>query len=136
MLRRISGGLGHGFPTRFILAALVVMAMPLNGQIPDTFVNLKVLPPDITKAELVETMKGFTKALGVRCEFCHYGEGTKLSDLDFPSDKRSHKVKARVMLQMLAEINGKYLPMIKDDDNHSPAATCRTCHRGKQMPEE
>jgi len=135
-MRRRSGGLGYGFPTKLIAVALVVMALPLTGQIPDTFVNLKILPPDITKAELVETMKGFTNALGVRCEFCHYGVGTKLSDLDFPSDKRGPKVKARVMLQMLAEINGKFLPRIKDDENHSPEATCRTCHRGKQMPEE
>ena len=136
MIRRISGGFIHGNSTRLIAVALVVMALPLTGQIPDTFVNLKVLPPDITKPELVETMKGFTKALGVRCEFCHYGVGTKLSDLDFPSDKRGPKVKARVMLQMLAEINGTFLPRIKDDENHSPAATCRTCHRGKQTPEE
>lgn len=135
-MHRRSGGLGHGFPTKLIAVALVMMALPLTGQIPDTFVNLKILPPDITKAELVEKMKGFTQALGVRCEFCHYGVGTKLSDLDFPSDKRGPKVKARVMLQMLAEINGKFLPRIKDDENHSPAATCRTCHRGKQTPEE
>lgn len=116
------------------LGIAALLATPVRGQIPDEFFNLKVLPEEIAKRDLVNTMKSFTRALGVRCEFCHVGEGN-LSNFDFPSDKKVRKVKARVMLQMVAAINGDYLPRIKDDEHHMPEVSCITCHRGKQMPE-
>ncbi|MCH8327203.1 MAG: c-type cytochrome [Candidatus Marinimicrobia bacterium] len=123
-----------GRATARAIGVAALLAVPVSGQIPDMFVNLKVLPGDIAKADLVNTMKSFTKALGVRCEYCHVGEGD-LANFDFPSDKKKHKVKARVMLEMVAAINGDYLPRIKDDDNHMPEVSCMTCHRGKKMPE-
>ena len=41
------------------------------AQIPDKFTNLKVLPKDIAKRDLVETMRSFSMALGVTCQHCH-----------------------------------------------------------------
>jgi tetratricopeptide (TPR) repeat protein len=52
-------------------------ASQIFGQIPDKFTNLQVLPKDLGKRELLETMKNFTRALGVRCQFCHIGEEGK-----------------------------------------------------------
>src|SRR5690554_7142113 len=33
--------------------------------------NLKVLPHDITKDSLMGLMRGYNKALGVKCVYCH-----------------------------------------------------------------
>ena len=71
--------------------------------IPDTFTNLKVLPKDITKPELINTMKGFAMQLGRRCRFCH-DVNDDLSEGNFASDKKIEKAAARVMIKMMAEI--------------------------------
>ena len=52
---------------------LVAVGGPAAAQIPDEFTNLKVLPGDIGKRELVNTMRGFAGALGVRWTQCHPG---------------------------------------------------------------
>jgi hypothetical protein len=45
-----------------------------HGQFPpQRATNLKVLPSSITMDDLVDTMAGFTRALGVRCNYCHVG---------------------------------------------------------------
>src|SRR6059058_3640019 len=50
------------------------------------FKNLKVLPKDISRADLLSTMKFFSQSLGVRCTNCHVGEeGKPLSTFDFAS---------------------------------------------------
>ena len=33
--------------------------------------NLQVLPKDIARDSLTQVMRGFTRALGVRCDYCH-----------------------------------------------------------------
>lgn len=99
------------------------------------FHNLKVLPPNIAREELLTTMRGFTRALGVKCDFCHaekaVAEGQK-AELDFPSDAKDEKRNARVMIKMTRAINTQYLPKIED---HSMDAGCWTCHRGKSKPD-
>src|SRR5206468_10755137 len=40
---------------------------------PEKAKNLKVLPKNTPKEKLSATMIGFTRALGVRCPFCHVG---------------------------------------------------------------
>ena len=75
--------------------------------------NLKVLPEDISSSALSATMRGFAMGLGVRCETCHVGEpNTPLSTFDFPSDEKETKQKARLMLQMVNEINGDLVPRL------------------------
>jgi hypothetical protein len=79
--------------------------------------NLKLLPAD---ENLIPTMRSFTAALGVKCDFCHV-QG------DFASDDKHHKEIARHMISMAKDINGKF----PDGKTH---VTCYTCHRGATEP--
>lgn len=122
---------------RVVVALSVFQLVSLAAaQVPDQFSNLKVLPKDISKAELVETMKGFTRALGVRCSNCHRGEeGQPLTSYDFASDERRMKQNARIMLQMVHEINAKSVSRVQLEAGARPlTVTCYTCHRGKKEP--
>jgi hypothetical protein len=103
-----------------------------HPMIPDTFTNLKVLPKDIKKPELLQMMRGFSMQLGRRCSFCHEANDD-LSQADFASDKKIEKETARVMIGMMSEINNEFLAKLPE----MPAeATCWTCHRGKNKPEK
>jgi len=98
--------------------------------------NLKVLPSDISSADLGNTMKGFAMGLGVRCNDCHVGEpDAPLHTYDFASDEKQMKQKARVMLEMIAEINTNQLARL-DDVEPAPRVEvrCVTCHRGQAKP--
>lgn len=124
-----------------LVALLLAGALPASAQmpIPDTFKNLKVLPKDITKDKLVQVMRGFTTGLGVRCDFCHVEpagpRGPGGPPPDFASDEKENKGKARVMLKMVAAINGDYLKQIAEGEM-APQITCETCHRGTKEPPE
>jgi len=64
--------------------------------------NLQVLPKDWTGTRLRPVMTGFTRALGVRCSYCHKGEeGKPLSTYDFASDENPNKNRAREMMRMM-----------------------------------
>jgi thioredoxin reductase len=103
--------------------------------VPPDPTNLKIFPKTIPKADLVAAMKGFAMSLGVRCEFCHVGEGNDLSTFDFASDEKRQKRNARVMLQMMSDINLKYLPDIPEPrPAGTNVVTCYTCHRGEKKP--
>ncbi|UCH10767.1 MAG: c-type cytochrome [Fidelibacterota bacterium] len=119
-----------------VIMSLTVALLSLGlGQKSNAYQNLQVLPQDIPREQLSSLMKGFTQALGVRCSFCHVGEGDDLSTYDFPSDKKPSKAQARVMLGMVDHINREFLPNVAHDEYHSPEVTCMTCHRGKVNPE-
>ena len=83
-------------------------------------INLKVLPDD---ANLVPTMQTFVAGLGLAdkggCNFCH--------EMDRSSDAKPEKVMARMMIQMVGDINSKF----PDGKVH---VTCFTCHRGSTEP--
>jgi photosynthetic reaction center cytochrome c subunit len=106
---------------------------PPRWQPPDP-TNLKVLPKTISKADLVNSMKAFTQALGVRCEFCHVGEGNDLSTFDFASDEKRQKTNARVMLKMVSDLNAALADIPEPRPAGAPAVTCYTCHRGEKKP--
>ena len=103
-----------------------------TAQLPSKFTNLQVLPKDISGADLVNMMKGFTRALGVRCEHCHVGEGNDLTKFDFTADTKPTKVTARKMLTMTATLNDA----VKDigEPSKTPKITCFTCHQGAVKP--
>ena len=83
----------------------------------------------------MQRMKEFSRALGVRCHFCHVGEeGKPLSTYDFASDENHHKDIARLMITMTQKINGEILKDFKD--GQFTQVSCQTCHRGKKEPEE
>jgi hypothetical protein len=123
-------------PSRIaILAALLAAwASGAGAQIPDKFVNLQVLPKDIPRAQLVETMRSFAGALGVRCQHCHVGTDPQdLRTFDFPADTKEPKQVARAMLRMVHEINSKLLPQAGRPQ--VVTVRCFTCHHGTTKPE-
>jgi hypothetical protein len=98
-----------------------------------TFKNLKVLRQNITRDELIATMRGYARSLGVKCDHCHVPlpEGSK-EHFDFASDAKEEKNVARVMMQMASNANVQFISQINE---HGAAVTCYTCHRGKTVPE-
>ena len=79
--------------------------------------NLKVL----TAQNVEITMQNITFALGVGCVYCH-----DLNDLSL--DTKPKKAKARMMLDMVRDINAKF----GDGQTH---VTCWTCHRASTTPQ-
>ena len=53
--------------------ASLALVPPGRAQIPDEFQNLKILPKDISKDDLLVVMRDFSFALDVRCQYCHVG---------------------------------------------------------------
>jgi hypothetical protein len=82
--------------------------------------NLKVLTPENFMAQ----MQTYSAALGVEtqggCNYCH--------EADRSADTKPAKVKARQMIEMVADINAKF----GDGKVH---VTCWTCHQGSTKPE-
>jgi len=117
---------------------IVLLAFAIGtalAQIPDEFENLKILPEDISKRELVSMMRGFAGSLGQRCSFCHVGgeDPNSLEGMDFASDELEHKRTARVMIKMVNDINSNHLAELEKE---SPLRVqCVTCHRGVKEPE-
>jgi len=97
------------------------------------FHNLRVLPPNITHDELIATMRGFARGLGVKCNHCHVANppGSK-EEFDFPSDAKPEKRAARLMLRMVRSINQQYVSKVNEDGQ---TVGCVTCHRGHPVPE-
>lgn len=124
---------------RLIVGLLVLAASNLQAQVqgkfpPDSLINTQVIPKSTPVMDVVGTMRNFTGALGVRCQFCHVGsEGQPLAQFDFASDQKRNKIVARQMMRMLAEIN-KRLDTIPGRDHPAVSATCSTCHRGVSRP--
>jgi tetratricopeptide (TPR) repeat protein len=101
---------------------------------PERAKNLKVLPKDTPKEKLSAAMTGFTRALGVRCPFCHVGqEGQPLTTYDFVSDEKPTKQVARGMMKMVAGIH-KDLRKMKFPEAKRVDVACITCHRGRPRP--
>jgi hypothetical protein len=102
---------------------------------PDSFTNLKVLPKDIDQRTLVNTMRGFAQALGVRCVHCHVGRADQpLDSVNFASDDKRPKRVARVMMDMVMHINGEHLAEVTDRPAPRVEVRCATCHRGLARP--
>jgi len=122
----------HLFITRSGPLVFLLLAGIAHAHIFDEPKNLKVLPEDISAQELSATMRGFTRALGVRCSSCHVGEeGQDLAEYDFESDEKELKKKARKMLKMVKAINEQFLDEIEEDHI---MVQCVTCHRGVEEP--
>jgi tetratricopeptide (TPR) repeat protein len=96
--------------------------------------DLQVLPKDWPGSRLEPVMKGFTRALGVRCSYCHKGEeGKPLSTYDFASNENPNKDRAREMLRMLGDIND-HLKKIQPSGDQRVNMWCHTCHHGVPRP--
>ena len=96
--------------------------------------NLQVLNKDWPGSRLSPVMRGFTRALGVRCSYCHVGEeGKSLTTYDFASDQNPNKNRAREMLRMLGSVND-HLKKIEPSGDKRVNMWCHTCHRGRPRP--
>lgn len=102
------------------LFALALFALPLAAQqpapatapqatpaapqkrpnIPDTFTNLKVLAPDITKPQLMSVMRQMSITFHVRCSYCH-AVADDLSEGSFSSDEKAPKEDSRKLLRII-----------------------------------
>jgi len=124
---------------RFLLTSVACLminggAATATAQIPDKFTNLKVLPQDISKGELVGIMRAFSGALGVRCTHCHVGSATgDLREMHFSADDKKEKEIARTMMAMVGEINGTLIP--KTGIENPIQVKCATCHHGVPHPQ-
>ena len=92
--------------------------------------NLKVLPGNISQADLIQLMLRYSQELGVQCEFCH---AESAQGIDYVSDQSPAKQTARVMIGMLSDINTKYLAQVSDR-RYSVPLTCGNCHQGQTTP--
>ena len=139
-------------PATLVMILVIALLMgctttptPSPAPVASEFKNVQVLPPTMTRPELIATMRTFTRGLGVRCNHCHVvTETTPEEKLDFPSDAKEEKRVARVMIQMANQINGAWMERVEAAEGHAPSAStgqpeqrvwCWTCHRGKVEPE-
>lgn len=136
---RASARLGSARRRVLIWLALAAVGTGLQAQIPEKFTNLQVLPKEIARGELVQLMRGYASALGVRCVHCHATKpdvdprSDDLADVDFASDAREAKVRAREMIAMVRAINVEHLAGLSGGSTVS--VRCATCHRGLTTPE-
>lgn len=118
--------------------AIAVVSSSVSAQKPfppEKTENLQVLPKDMPVRAVIDTMRSFTNALGVRCTYCHVGnEGEPIDTYNFVSDDKDTKKKARVMLQMVAAINNDHLSKLVDRKSPPISVSCITCHRGVAEP--
>lgn len=126
-------------PTLLAAAVLVGFSCSTIGpaavaQVPDEFTNLQVFPEDIERTELIDRMRKFSFALGVRCQHCHYSESGSFQDIDYASDENPTKDKARYMIKMLGTINDELLPGMDDRGDPPVRVECKTCHRSRARP--
>ena len=133
----VRGAVWSAAPLVLILSSVSPAAAQMGPMEPPK--NLKVLPKDTPRPEVLKVMRGFATALGVRCEFCHVEtpspRGPGAPPFDFASDEKDNKNKARVMMKMVAAINGDFLTKL-EEGGEPPTVMCETCHHGQKEPPE
>jgi hypothetical protein len=128
--------------TRLLFAVVVAVAVPAvfaqgppaAPKPPEKPKNLLVLPKDMSREQVINIMKAFTAALGVRCQHCHVAKDpADFSTFDFASDEKETKKVARSMMVMTTAINEEFLP--RTGRTSLVRVQCVTCHRGVPRPE-
>lgn len=119
--------------TAHAFAIVLLTCSPVLGQIPATFTNLQVLPKDISRADLVMTMRTIAGALGARCTTCHVGPDN-LEGMNFATDELKTKQSARAMMRMVQSINADFITALPAADAARQQVGCITCHRRSLKP--
>jgi tetratricopeptide (TPR) repeat protein len=113
----------------------IALTRPAAAQPPWKAKNLQYFPADIGRQALVQRMREFCFSLDVRCQYCHSGgDGVSLDGVDFASDDKPAKLKARAMLRMTDELNTTILPRLPSRAEPRVEVSCATCHRGLPLP--
>jgi hypothetical protein len=121
-----------------VLGLLAFLFIGIAGTIPGSNKerNLKVLPKDISNADLDSIMEGYSKALNVGCDFCHAESKTIKGDIDYASDDKPEKEITRMMMKLTAAVNKDYFDYtIVYKAGEKMAVSCYTCHDGFPRPE-
>ena len=122
-------------PCCLVSCLICLVPGPALGQIPEIFTNLRVLPEDIERDQLLNVMRDFSFALDVRCQYCHAGgDGVSFEGVDFSSDEDPDKRKARFMMRMTENMNLQVLPLLPARDKPTVTIECKTCHRSRPRP--
>jgi tetratricopeptide (TPR) repeat protein len=119
-----------------VAAALLLLAGAAFAQAPanDAPKNLKVLPKDWTRPQVIQVMQNFTAALGVGCEYCHVEkEG---APPDFASDDKKEKDRARAMMKVAQDLNAALPKALDEPADQLTRVGCITCHRGVPEPKQ
>jgi tetratricopeptide (TPR) repeat protein len=120
---------------RTLTLALVLVLSTTAGAQSDRPQNLQHFPKDMPRDQLIQRMREFSFALGVRCEYCHDApEGVPPSPGAFASDVKPAKLKARAMLRMVEQLNASMLPALPSRAEPRVEISCVTCHRGLPLP--
>lgn len=97
--------------------------------------NLQFFPADIPRDVLTQRMREFSFALSVRCQYCHAGgDGVSFEGVDFSSDEKPAKRKARAMLKLTDQVNNTLLPQVPSRAEPRVVVDCATCHHGLRLP--
>jgi len=121
-----------------VLVAIFSLVDPAVGQTPQAAwkgENLQFFPKDITRERLTQRMREFSLSLNVRCQYCHTGgDGVSFEGVNFASDDKPAKVKARAMLRMVDQLNSAVLPQLPARAEPRVDVDCVTCHHGLALP--
>ncbi len=119
-----------------VAAALLVVAGAAFAQGPQEQApkNLKVLPKDWSRDQVVAVMQNFTAALGVGCNFCH--EFKQGQPPDFASDAKKEKDMARAMMKIATDLNARLPKDLGMEPKDTTRVQCITCHRGVPEPKQ
>jgi tetratricopeptide (TPR) repeat protein len=122
--------------TFLLVAACAAPAAPARAQTAQPPPkNLQVLPNDTARPALIQRMREFSFALGVRCQYCHVGgNGVSFDGVVFESDEKLPKQKARAMMRMVDALNTSVLPQLPGRASSGATVDCVTCHRGLPVP--
>lgn len=116
-----------------LMLALSLSAAVAHAQVPSEYTNLQYFPKNISRDELIGTMRVFSFSLNARCEFCHAGKGgNELKEMNFASDEKETKRTARAMLRMVDAINKEYIAKLGRETPQQ--VQCVTCHHGLSVP--
>jgi cytochrome c553 len=122
--------------TVLVVAVALTAATTFKAAEPVHYINLKVLPKNISSKELQGIMvDDFQDALGVNCSFCH-ANNKNGHGLDFASDAKPEKEITRAMMRMTIGINKKYLKLKHPKiGSNALVVSCNTCHKGQPFPD-
>jgi hypothetical protein len=117
------------------VAAIAATQTAAPAQPPWKGKNLQHFPQNISREALIQRMREFSFALGVRCQYCHVGgDGISFEGVVFESDDKPAKVKARAMLRMVDQLNNSILPQVPSRAEPRVQVGCVTCHHGLALP--